>query len=89
MPELWKNHDRGRRSAVAGRCRAGFSYDSIFSADNFPMYALRSKDGGALIQYALSRTTTTTTKTAENDYTPVPEPARWAIGSPVLRRRRG
>ncbi|MFC4011480.1 hypothetical protein ACFOY2_29920 [Nonomuraea purpurea] len=64
----------------------GFSYDSIFSADNFPVYALRTKGGGALIQYSLSRTTTTTTKTAEDDYIPVPESARWAISTAVLRR---
>ncbi|MGA4990690.1 hypothetical protein [Nonomuraea bangladeshensis] len=64
----------------------GFSYDSIFSADSFPVYALRTADGGALIQYSLSRTTTTTTKTAEDDYIPVPDAARWAINSTVLRR---
>lgn len=64
----------------------GFSYDSIFSADNYPVYALRTGDGGALIQYSLSRTTSTTTKTAEDDYIPVPESARWAISTPVLRR---
>ncbi|MEV4171809.1 hypothetical protein [Nonomuraea sp. NPDC049709] len=64
----------------------GFSYDSIFSADNYPVYALRTEDGGALIQYSLTRTTTTTTKTAEDDYIPVPEQARWAITTPVLRR---
>ncbi|WP_153261245.1 hypothetical protein [Nonomuraea phyllanthi] len=64
----------------------GFSYDSIFSADNYPVYALRTEDGGALIQYSLTRTTTTTTKTAEDDYIPVPESARWAISSQVLRR---
>ncbi|NBE95443.1 hypothetical protein FE391_24450 [Nonomuraea sp. KC401] len=64
----------------------GFSYDSIFSADNYPVYALRTEDGGALIQYSLSRTTTTTTRTAEDDYIPVPKSARWAISTPVLRR---
>ncbi|MEV1170278.1 hypothetical protein [Nonomuraea sp. NPDC049784] len=64
----------------------GFSYDSIFSADNYPVYALRTEDGGALIQYSLSRTTSTTTKTAEDDYIPVPESAQWAITTPVLRR---
>ncbi|GAA3653180.1 hypothetical protein GCM10022224_015220 [Nonomuraea antimicrobica] len=64
----------------------GFSYDSIFSAESFPVYALRTEDGGALIQYSLSRTTSTTTKTAEDDYISVPEPARWAISTPVLRR---
>jgi hypothetical protein len=64
----------------------GFSYDSIFTANDFPVYGLRTADGGAVIQYALSRTTTTTTKTAEDDYIPVPPPARWAIESPVVRR---
>lgn len=65
---------------------AGFSYDSIFSGNDHPVYALRTSDGGALIQYSLTRTTTTTTRTAEKDFIPVPEPARWAIGEPVLRR---
>ncbi len=65
---------------------SGYSYDSIFSADSFPVYALRTADGGALIQYSLSRTTTTTTRTAEDDPLPVPDSARWAISDPVLRR---
>lgn len=65
---------------------AGFSYDSIFSGNDHPVYALRTTDGGALIQYSLTRTTTTTTRTAEKDFIPVPEPARWAIEEPVLRR---
>ncbi|SDH74911.1 hypothetical protein [Nonomuraea jiangxiensis] len=64
----------------------GFSYDSIFSADNFPVYALRTANGGALIQYSLSRSTTTTTKTAEDDFIPVPDEARWAISDRVVRR---
>ncbi|MDP4505612.1 hypothetical protein [Nonomuraea turcica] len=75
-----------RQKAKGDRKVGGYSYDSIFSADNFPVYALRTKDGGALIQYSLSRTSTTTTKTAEDDYIPVPESARWAISAPVLRR---
>lgn len=64
----------------------GFAYDSIFQAGDYPLYALRTADGGAVIQYALSRLTTTTTKTAEDDYIPVPESARWSISAPVLRR---
>lgn len=64
----------------------GFSYDSIFSANDYPVYGLRTRDGGAVIQYSLSRTTTTTTKTAEDDYIPVPISARWAIAAPVVRR---
>lgn len=64
----------------------GFSYDSIFQAGDFPVYGLRTTDGGAVIQYSLSRLTTTTTKTAEDDYIPVPESARWSISAPVVRR---
>ncbi|WP_336207828.1 hypothetical protein [Nonomuraea sp. LPB2021202275-12-8] len=64
----------------------GFSYDSIFTANDHPVYGLRTQDGGAVIQYSLSRTTTTTTKTAEDDYIPVPATARWAIDAPVVRR---
>lgn len=65
----------------------GYSYDSIFSADNFPVYALRTKDGGALIQYSLSRTTTTTAKTkqAVDEQVPVPEWAQWALNEPKQR----
>ncbi|MET7329346.1 hypothetical protein [Nonomuraea sp. NPDC005650] len=67
---------------------AGYSYDSIFSADNYPVYALRTKDGGTLVQYSLSRTTSTkaVTKTAVDDGIPMPEEARWAIDATVLRR---
>ncbi|GGO69565.1 hypothetical protein [Nonomuraea cavernae] len=64
----------------------GFSYDSIFSGNDYPVYALRTEGGGALIQYSLSRNTTTTTKTAEDDYIPVPENARWAVDAHVVRR---
>jgi hypothetical protein len=74
---------------TAGRKKAksdGFSYDSIFSAGDYPVYALRTVDGGALIQYSLTRTTTTTTKTAEDDWIPVPAAARWAIDAGVVRR---
>lgn len=74
---------------AANRAKAknsGYSYDSIFSADNFPVYGLRTEDGGALILYSLSRTTTTTTQTAEDDYIAIPDEARWAITDPVLRR---
>ncbi|NUT12715.1 MAG: hypothetical protein HOQ38_19795 [Nonomuraea sp.] len=64
----------------------GFSYDSIFSADNWPVYALRTADGGALIQYSLSRTTSTRT-VANNTYIiPVPPEAGWAISGSSVRR---
>ncbi|MFB9201630.1 hypothetical protein ACFFV7_10535 [Nonomuraea spiralis] len=64
----------------------GFSYDSIFSADNWPVYALRTDDGGALIQYSLSRNTSTRT-VANNTYIiPVPPEAGWAISGSSVRR---
>ncbi|MFE0147070.1 hypothetical protein ACFWY5_08005 [Nonomuraea sp. NPDC059007] len=66
----------------------GFTYDSILSAGEYPVFALRTKDGGALIQYTLTRTSTTTpaTKSAESDGIPVPDDARWAISAAKLRR---
>ncbi|MBN6052609.1 hypothetical protein JYK22_11785, partial [Nonomuraea sp. RK-328] len=65
---------------------SGLSYDSIFSGNDYPVYALRTRDGGALIQYSLSRNTTTTTRTAEKDFMPVPDSAQWAIDAKVVRR---
>jgi hypothetical protein len=55
----------------------GFSYDSILSAGDYPVYALRTRDGGALIQYAMTRTTTTTVETEKDDFVPVPKSVRW------------
>ncbi|WP_133061802.1 hypothetical protein [Streptosporangium minutum] len=37
-------------------------YDSIFAASNYPVYALRTAGGGALVTYSLVRTTTVTSK---------------------------
>ncbi|MER6576124.1 hypothetical protein [Nonomuraea sp. NPDC001023] len=77
------------RQIAADREKAkkdGFSYDSIFSADNWPVYALRTADGGALIQYSLSRNTSTRT-VANNTYIiPVPPEAGWAISTSSVRR---
>ncbi|MFD1542093.1 hypothetical protein [Nonomuraea guangzhouensis] len=64
----------------------GFSYDSIFSAGDYPVYALRMVDGGALIQYAMTRTTTTTVETDKADFVPVPEAARWLYHNDKARR---
>ncbi|MEU8145566.1 hypothetical protein [Nonomuraea sp. NPDC048901] len=64
----------------------GFSYDSIFSAGDYPVYALRMVGGGALIQYAMTRTTTTTVETDKADFVPVPESARWLYHNDRARR---
>ncbi|WP_406318429.1 hypothetical protein OHA77_13615 [Streptosporangium sp. NBC_01639] len=36
-------------------------YDSIFAASSYPVHALRTVDGGAMVTYSLIRTTTVTT----------------------------
>jgi hypothetical protein len=86
IAELRKLAKRGDENGDVG---GGYSYDSIFSADNFPVYALRTKDGGALIQYSLSRTSTTTamTKAAEDEGIPVPGTAQWAFSQSRARLR--
>ncbi|MDR8414221.1 hypothetical protein MTP10_36505 [Nonomuraea sp. 3-1Str] len=66
---------------------SGLSYDSIFSGNDYPVYALRTRDGGALIQYSLSRNTTTTTRTDEKGPgIPVPDDAEWAVDTKTVRR---
>ncbi|WP_207755959.1 hypothetical protein, partial [Nonomuraea cypriaca] len=57
----------------------GFTYDSIFSADNWPVYGLRTENGGALIQYSLTRNTSTRNVANKSYIIPVPEDASWSI----------
>ncbi|WP_248963553.1 hypothetical protein [Sphaerisporangium perillae] len=65
--------------------RRGFLYDSLFAATAFPIYALRTADGGALILYSLTRTTLRQAKTkAAEGLVPVPQNVRWDVGSPVV-----
>ena len=61
------------------------SYDSILSAGDYPVYALRATDGSALIQYSLTRTTTVTTK-SDKDVLPVPAEARWFFDNATVPR---
>lgn len=52
----------------------GLGYDSIFTAGDYPIYALRTTDGGALVQYSLTRTSTTTNDVDERGPgIPIPE----------------
>jgi hypothetical protein len=68
--------------------RLGLLYDSIFGATEFPIYALRTADGGAVVLYSLSRTTSWQAQTANAlGVVPVPENARWKVGRPVVRRK--
>ncbi|MEV0150852.1 MULTISPECIES: hypothetical protein [unclassified Nonomuraea] len=75
------------RERVQAKGTDGLSYDSIFSGNDYPVYALRTRDGGALIQYSLSRNTTTTMRTDEKGPgIPVPGNAEWAIDTKTVRR---
>ncbi|SEG65733.1 hypothetical protein SAMN05444920_103752 [Nonomuraea solani] len=61
------------------------SYDSIFSADNYPVYGLRTANGGALIQYSLSRNSTTKNMLDETYRAiTVPKEASWWISSETV-----
>lgn len=57
----------------------GFTYDSIFSAADYPVYALRTVDGGALVQYSLLRTTSMNSVLSVSPFLPVPPEGRWAL----------
>ncbi|MEU8268506.1 hypothetical protein AB0B89_15215 [Sphaerisporangium sp. NPDC049002] len=63
----------------------GFLYDSLFAATAFPIFALRTTDGGAVILYSLTRTTLRQAKIKHADgLVPVPKEVRWAVGSVVV-----
>ncbi|MEU0483974.1 hypothetical protein ABZ260_32915 [Streptosporangium sp. NPDC006013] len=59
-------HTTGFADEIAKRRRDGKSaclgYDSIFAASSYPVHALRTTDGGALVVYSLIRTTTRSVK---------------------------
>ncbi|MDP9862706.1 MULTISPECIES: hypothetical protein [Streptosporangium] len=54
-------------------------YDSIFAASNYPVHALRTADGGAMVTYSLIRTTTLTSKVEPCAEIVVPPSARGLI----------
>ncbi|MFS1297779.1 hypothetical protein [Streptosporangium longisporum] len=74
-------HTTGFADEIARRTRiektACLSYDSIFAASNYPVHALRTADGGALVLYSLIRTTTRIVRVDPcGSDTPVPPEAR-------------
>ncbi|MCG5218480.1 hypothetical protein [Streptosporangium sp. KLBMP 9127] len=77
-------HTTGYSSEIAERRRQarhdGLNYDSIFGATSSPVFGLRTRDGGGLVQYALTRTTTLTAKVPSAPWIEVPKAARWAVG---------
>ncbi|MEU4831950.1 hypothetical protein [Streptosporangium sp. NPDC023615] len=62
------------REEEKDRC---LGYDSIFAASGYPVHALRTADGGALIAYSLIRTTTRSIKVVPcGSATEIPEELR-------------
>lgn len=65
------------------------NYESIFaSAPNYPTFALRTRDGGAMLMYTLVRTSSWSPtpqglKCGEGRFVPVPAAARWLLSSPA------
>ncbi|MFC7644868.1 hypothetical protein ACFQX6_32435 [Streptosporangium lutulentum] len=76
-----------KRAAEKQQCRG---YDSIFAASDYPVHALRTADGGALILYSLIRTTTQTVKIGPcaADFKVPPNLAKLTSDSFVLKELR-
>jgi hypothetical protein len=72
------------------KLRDCMNYDSIFAATTFPVYALRTPDGGAVILYSLNRTTTWAPKLkcGEGKRLEIPAGARWMLKNPVVLKER-
>ncbi|WP_214107636.1 hypothetical protein [Acrocarpospora catenulata] len=70
--------------------RREVGYDSIFAlAVGFPVFAIRTADGGGLLLYSLTRTTTWTPEgTAQGMHMEIPEAARWTIFTEVIIKER-
>lgn len=63
----------------------GFAYDSIFTATQFPVYALRTNDGGGLVLYSMSRDTVVFRKSKKVSRIPIPRPAVHLLESLIMR----
>lgn len=88
-------HTTGYYTEIAANKRLAkerdcMNYDSIFAATTFPVYALRSDDGGALIFYSLNRTTTwhPVLKCGEGRRLEIPEGARWLLTEQAILAQR-
>ncbi|HEU5156168.1 MAG TPA: hypothetical protein VFU43_04175 [Streptosporangiaceae bacterium] len=63
----------------------GLAYDSVYAATGFPIFALRTADGGGLVLYALSRNTVTFVKDKGNGRLSVPRDAAHLLDTIVLK----
>jgi hypothetical protein len=64
---------------------AGLAYDTVFTASGFPIFPLRTADGGGLVLYALSRNTVTFLKNSRKGHLAIPRDAAHLLDTLVLR----
>jgi hypothetical protein len=67
----------------------GFAFDSIFTATQFPVYALRTNDGGGLVLYSMSRDTVLYRKSKKVDRIPIPRTAAHLLNELIMRNELG
>ncbi|GLK08313.1 hypothetical protein GCM10017600_17180 [Streptosporangium carneum] len=73
----------GKRPKYKSDC---LGYDSIFGASNYPVRALRTADGGAMVMYSLIRTTSVTAKIEPCADIRVPRDAERLASAPGARK---
>lgn len=74
--------DQRNERRDAGR---GLAYDTVYAATGFPIYALRTADGGGIVLYALSRNTVTFVKDKKHGHLSVPRNAAHLLDTIVLQ----
>jgi hypothetical protein len=77
-------HTRDERNEARDNER-GLAYDSVYAATGFPIFTLRTADGGALVMYALGRDTVTFVKDKERGRLSVPRDAAHLLDTIVLK----
>jgi hypothetical protein len=75
---------RDQRSEARNKER-GLAYDSVYAATGFPIYSLRTADGGGVVLYALSRNTVTFVKDKQHGHLSVPRDAAHLLDTIVLK----
>jgi hypothetical protein len=63
----------------------GLAYDSVYAATGFPIYTLRTADGGGLVLYALARDIVTFVKDKQRGRLAVPRDAAHLLDTIVLK----
>jgi hypothetical protein len=63
----------------------GLAYDSVYPTTGFPIFSLRTADGGGLVLYALERNTVTFVKDKKHGHLSVPRNAAHLLDTLVLK----